>query len=193
MRPILALLLMLSGCANAQPVYDRVHGATLVLKVGRAECGGTAVGQHTLLSAAHCFEGKPKTLQASGELCEVRKIESDGKDHVLVLVGGCAFKQTAKLGPAPKTGDRIFVWGSPLQYTDILRFGRVAGYQDNAMPGMGRAQIHDFNGGPGDSGSAIFNERGEIAAVASIGSRGYVLMGSFPITFTRKQWASVGL
>ena len=191
---ILALLAMLgvSSC-EARPVYDHVHASTLTLKMGNNGCSGTAVGRYTVLSASHCFDKDTRTILANGRACKVWTIANDGNDHALLTVS-CEFKAIARLGKAPKVGDRIFVWGNPRQFTDILRFGYVAGYQDSAMPGLGRAQLHDFNGWNGDSGAAIFDKRGRICAVVSIGSGPpYKLMGSFPLKFTKAQLREAGL
>ena len=186
---VAALATLVTGCADARPMYDHVHGATLRLEVPGGACSGTAISRTWVLTASHCFEAdKPATIKANGKTCEVRTIVHDGRDHALVRLRGCTFSVTAKVGRAPRVGDAIFVWGNPYTFRDMLRFGRVAGYQDDAMPGLGRAMMVDFNGWPGDSGAALFNWRGEICAVVSIGSQPYRLMGVFPFAFTRKQW-----
>ena len=179
---------------QAQPPYERVHPATLTLVIGSNGCSGTAVARRVILTASHCVTPDTKQLTANGELCEVRKQYHDGFDHVLLRVTGCHFMQTAKMGKAPKVGDRIFVWGNPSRFSDILRFGAVAGYADSGYPAMGKAQLHDFNGWNGDSGGAIFSsESGLIVAIVSVGSNPYRLMGSFPIKFTKAQWREAGV
>ena len=193
----LIALLGMTGC-EAAPQYDHVHASTLTLKIGAAGCSGTAVGRYTVLSASHCFDSNTREIQANGRVCKVWKIVHDGNDHALLTVS-CEFKawayltRAAKAGKEPKVGTDIFVWGNPYMFSDILRFGNVAGHQDKAMPGMGRAQLHNFNGWAGDSGAAIFNMRGNIVAVVSIGSQPYRLMGSFPLNFSRAQYREAGL
>lgn len=175
--------------ATAAPVYERVHAATLRLEVPDGICSGTAVGKRWILSASHCFTGTaPKTILANGETCEVRAIEHDGQDHALVRLGGCEFSVSAEVGKAPGVGDAIFYYGNPGPFRDMLRFGRVAGYQDNAMPGMGRAQFLDIPGTFGDSGAGVFNEAGQLVGVISIGNRAASFMGVFPLAFSAQQW-----
>lgn len=188
----LALIALVgTGCGwpvSAEPVYDRVHGATLRLEVPGGICSGTAVSRDWALSASHCFEGgKPKTIRVNGELCEVHALVNDGNDHALIRLGGCPFKAWAKVGKPAKVGDKVFLWSNPFRFENILVFGTVAGYHPGDLV-KARMTLYDLNGYYGSSGGALFNERGEITAVLSIGTRPYVLMGSYPIAFTRKQW-----
>lgn len=53
--------------------------------------------------------------------------------------------------------------------------------------------LYDISGYFGDSGSGIFNSRGQLVAVVSVlyqqEDQAYMkLMGSFPLAFTEKQW-----
>ena len=193
----LICLVGMTGC-EASPQYDHVHAATLTLRIGDSGCSGTAVGRFTVLSASHCFDKDTREIQANGRACKVWKIVNDGNDHALLTVS-CEFKawatltRAAKAGREPRVGSAIFVWGNPYLFSDVLRFGNVAGHQANAMPGMGRALLHNFNGWAGDSGAAIFNSRGNIVAVVSIGSQPYRLMGSFPLAFSTAQLQAAGL
>jgi hypothetical protein len=191
--PLLLALVALSGCADARPVYEELHAATMRLEVPGGVCSGTAVSRNWILTAGHCLADGAKALRANGEHCEVHAIERDQQDHILVRVGGCHFKVTAKLGKAPKVGQAIWFYGNPGDFSDQLRFGRVAGYRDNAMPGMGRAQMLDVTGTFGDSGSGVFNEAGVLVGVVSIGNRSVGFMGMFPIQFTRAQLDRAGL
>ena len=192
MRQTLAAALMLgaTGCgpASAVPVYDRVQAATLTLVIGDSGCSGTAVARNVILTASHCFpEAQPKTLLANGELCEIRRIIKDTTDHALVTVGGCKFKVTAKVGKPAKVGDRVFTWSSPYVFRGLLIFGTVAGMAPGELI-KAPTTLYDLNLWQGSSGGGIFNERGELVAVVSIGTRPYRLMGSFPMGFTARQW-----
>jgi hypothetical protein len=188
----LALIALVgTGCGwpvSAEPAYERVHAATLRLEVLGGSCSGTAISRTWILGASHCFSPETKTIRANGELCEVHQIINDGNDHALVRLGGCTFKATAKLGKVAKVGAEVFMWGSPQEFRDLLRFGRIAGHHAKAMPGMGTAQIVDITGGPGDSGAGVFNMDGTLSGVISIGNRMGV-MGTFPLRFTDKQWS----
>lgn len=57
--------------------------------------------------------------------------------------------------------------------------------------------LYDLNIYFGDSGSGVFNSRGQLVAVVSVlyqqEDGGYMkLMGSFPLAFTDKQWQEAG-
>jgi hypothetical protein len=198
MRYLTLALIALVGTGCGWPVeaaepWARVHATALRLEVTGGTCSGTAVSRDWALSAAHCFEGgKPKTIRANGELCEVRALVLDGNDHALVQLGGCPFKAWAKLGNPAKQGDRVFIWTNPHVFRDLLIFGTVAGTHPGELI-KARTTLYNLNGYYGSSGGAIFNERGEIAGVISIGTQPYRLMGSFPIVFTRAQLRAAGL
>ncbi|OGT56298.1 MAG: hypothetical protein A3E01_07030 [Gammaproteobacteria bacterium RIFCSPHIGHO2_12_FULL_63_22] len=141
----LIALLGMMGC-EAAPQYEHVHASTLTLKIGNSGCSGTAVGRYTILTATHCIAGhvgKPDrfaTLTANGRLCEIWKAVDDGNDHALLTVS-CEFKAVAELGKGakagrtPALGTKVFMFGSPLDFTDLLRFGRVAGNRHIALMG----------------------------------------------------------
>ena len=202
MRRTLALLLMLASSACSWPargeVWDEVHGATLRLEVPGGICSGTAVGRYTILTASHCFYGKdgkptkPRTITANGELCEVWKLTTDKNDHALLVVGGCEFAITAKLGNTAKVGDRVFAWSNPSEFRDILLFGEVAGYADSDLIDA-KATLYNLNAYFGSSGGGIFNAQGKLVGVISIATHPYKLMGSFPLAFTKAQMREAGL
>ena len=182
----------LASCAAGypqQPVWDRVHNTTLSLTIGFGSCSGTAVGKQTILSASHCFPDGTKLVIASGEACEIAALIHDGQDHVLVRVTGCTFDHVAKIGKPAKVGDEVFIWGNPWSFQDLLRVGRVSGYQDTEWKGMGKlhVQLSDLHITNGDSGSALFNTRGEITSVLSIGTLPFAMAGTFPMKFSREQ------
>jgi len=57
--------------------------------------------------------------------------------------------------------------------------------------------LYDLNGYYGDSGSGIFNARGQLVGVMSVLAQltdgGYFkLVGSFPLAFTEDQWREAG-
>lgn len=75
----------------------------------------------------------------------------------------------------------------------MYRRGYVSGHV-NVGPSV--VTLYDVNGYPGDSGSGIFNSRGQLVAVVSVlyqqEDNAYMkLMGSFGLAFTDDQWRQV--
>jgi hypothetical protein len=198
----------ISGCAEAHPPhnriaqpYARVHAATHTLTIGKYTCSATGVGHHTLLSASHCFESEPKSMLVDGEACDVQAVLHDGNDHALVTVS-CYQRRIVHMGSPVMTGESVFVFGNPEGVTDQLRVGRASGYWTLPKEFWSDAPVYrlqfqafDFNGGPGDSGAAIFNDYGQIVGVVSIGTwfitAPVQFIGAYPLAFSDEQWASV--
>jgi S1-C subfamily serine protease len=108
---------------------------------------------------------------------------------VLVRVN-LSFPSWVSRGDVPARGDQVFVLGNPGRLRDIYRNGYVSGYCK--LDGMD-VTLYDLNGYFGDSGSGIFNDRGELVGVVSVLEHqtdgAYMkLMGSFALSFTPDQW-----
>ena len=113
--------------------YNSVHATTLVLGINDdGICSGTAIGQHTLLSAAHCF-ADIKTLTVNGHLVKILALVSDNHDHELVRIDRL-FTHIATFGPAPDPGDLVFMYGAPAGIQDQLQVGRVSGPSGQVHP-----------------------------------------------------------
>jgi hypothetical protein len=186
-------------------VYERIHAATFQLSIGHYGCSGTAVGPHSLLSAGHCFDGTPSRILINGGYCDISNLQLDGHDHaILTTAAPCRFSHWVAIGAAPKQGDQVFLYGNPLDFSDQLRFGRMSGWgyvpdeYKNEEPGFdGQFELFDVDSAPGDSGSGIFNDKGELVAVLSIGtivfSYPLQLVGALPLSFTKAQLHAAGL
>lgn len=157
----LVLLSVTAGCAthSRKDVLATTHATTVRLEmdgiVGSGSCSGTAIGEHLLLSATHCFQNL-MALRVNGQPVTVIKRIDDGKDHT-ILVLDMTFKVWSELGKEPKQADRVFIWGNPLDFVDFYREGRIAGYVSGPE---GTATIVDMTVMFGDSGSGIFNDDG---------------------------------
>jgi V8-like Glu-specific endopeptidase len=170
---------------------------------GGGICSGTAVGPHLILTATHCFgEGPlvptPETsalAQVNGKPVSTFKRIDDGQDHSLVVVD-ITFDSFAAIASAPRQGDRVFLYGNPAGMHDMYREGYVTGFDHESSRVW---TLYDVNGYMGDSGSGIFNERGDVVAVTSvliyISEMGlpFKLMATLPLQFTANQYADVGL
>jgi len=181
-----SLLLLLAGCsipqAPAATSKDTVHRLE---RVEGGVCGATAVGVRTLLSAAHCVHKDDKVVLVNGTAVGIMRMEFDGADHVLIVVTA-TFPHVATLTYAPKQGDKVRWYGNPIGIPDVYGEGLIVGQFE------GRILI-DGNVWLGVSGSALFNERGQIVGVVSsvLGSEIYKLGAAFPLRFTAKQWEVV--
>lgn len=178
----------LHGCAYAStPAHDKVHAATLFLEMERGTCSGTAVAAHSVLTAAHCL-ARDKLVKIDGEPVKVLSVRDDGDDHVLVVVD-LTFNHIARVASQPpRVGDVVFIWGNPMGFEDLLRYGRVSGYKEHVT-------LLELHGWFGDSGAGVFNEQGQLVGVVSslAGSPEFHQVGMFPMAFTDLQRRESGL
>ena len=167
MRAMLAVLVALflsacCGCASA-PTCDALHDTTLRLEFGHGICSGTAIGPHTILTAQHCLKNDTLKL-VNNKPVKVTGIGRDKHDALTLRLSGITFKTWARMGHMPHQGDRIRWWGNPrignMIARDVYREGHVAALEDGLI-------IYDASICFGDSGSGIFNDRGEVVGVIS--------------------------
>ena len=142
------------------------------------------------------------SLTINDEPTQVKGIVLDGDDHALVTVS-TTFAHLAQFGVLPVVGDSVHVFGNPGSFRDILRDGIVSGhYTLTSRHIAGKtlafshavATIYDLNGFFGDSGSALFNDDGQIVGVISFAieqntGQGdtWHAMASLPLAFTAAQ------
>jgi S1-C subfamily serine protease len=132
-------------------------------------------------------------MLVNGEKAAYIVAADDGRDHVLVKV--TARQMTiAHIGNKPRKGDQVLILGNPLGWSNLMRFGRVAGYSDlDCLPpieGKCDTMMVDINTAGGDSGSGYFNKRGEVVGVHS-GTYSFgpwKLAFAYPLQFTVEQW-----
>lgn len=160
-RWALLLLLSLTGCGGCAsiPTADELQATTLILRMERGLCSGTAIGPDLILTAKHCKAGGT-LLRVGDDQVTVSKMFDGKDDRLLIELTKPTFKRWAKLGAAPKQGDRIRFWGNPKGARSWYRVGYVV----STGPGM---TVVDAYACPGDSGSAFFNDAGEVVAVLS--------------------------
>lgn len=193
-KVIIAVLLALGvawgATAHSPKVSQKAisERTTFTLEFEDSHCSGTAISANVILSAAHCFPtDEAISFKVDGRDAKVIKIARDGKDHILVKVNiGLHYKAKLSKGQLEK-GDRVYYFGNP-GTPDIFRSGEYSGTHEGAL-------VFDINSWQGDSGSAVFNEQGEIVAVVNAMMRIdiFKLTICYPLEFTKEQYESMGV
>lgn len=195
---ILAMGLMISSVCLSQPDYQSSNQSALYLSLngGIESCSGTAIGPHAILTAEHCLTD---TKEMSINNVEIKPIRTDldGDDHAIILTNSLTFKKWVHFRKnRPGVGDQVFIFGNPGRLKDLLRIGIISGYVTylgDITPKDADTTLYDFNGFYGDSGSAIFNTKGEIVGVVSFlfhqeaeHGEQFHMMASLPLLFDPK-------
>lgn len=194
------MLAALPAACEAQPPYNA--DTTFLMETGLGHCSATAVGPHVIVTASHCV-GDVRAVELNGELAAVVSLIHDGSDHVLIRVEH-TFAHWASLGRPVKVGEAIYIRGNPDFLRDLLRFGTVAGkgylpaQATDGDPILAREFVwFDVASTHGDSGAGIFNLRGQIVGVVSIGTDPvtdpFHIMGALPFSFSAEQWKAARL
>ena len=207
-----ALLFVLSFVPLAQTqapvthhaVIARAHKTTHKIITGARVgpdlmCSATAIARHALLTASHC-ESPSDKIEIDGDDAAIIGIIRDDNDHSIILTDRL-FTDAAEVKEAlPEVGDDVFIIGNPATMNDVLRKGYVAKVQQPqglaALFGAPTLIVYDMNAFEGDSGSGIFNEKGEVTGVVSVGHIDkdkqdpaflIKLMAGLPLQFTTDQ------
>jgi len=172
-------------------------------------CTAYAVGPHTLLTAEHCNDQYATSvyIDADRDAVHAGKAMSytvarsfDKQDHMLLDVSGIVFPVYIPLAAAqertPIQGEHFYFWGCPQGLRDQYREGYVLGSMPFSSADALEAEV-DAHGprlylfsGPvigGDSGSSVFNEKGERIGVVTFGIDNGQIIGIFPLEFTQAQ------
>lgn len=205
--------LLLCGVANAttpdvirvahQTTHHTVYGTIVT---GAISCSATAIAPHALLTATHCEVPADKLFVDEDEVDILGRIR-DEYDHTILLVD-FTFKHYAPIAETrAQVADEVFMFGNPGGFENLFRKGQLIGFRD----GMGRdgsatwasgdknhdcELVFDLNGYFGDSGSGIFNDKGEIITVVTWSlskhneesQQTFVLMSGYAFDFTPEQW-----
>lgn len=182
---LVSLCLLLSGCAQAH-----MSDVALRLEFERGLCSGTAVGRDLVLTAAHCFADN-RLLRINDREAYALKIVRSGRDHALVRVT-IQFQQWATVGVNPRAGEAIRWIGNPAGLRSVYRFGYVVHVGSREI----LIQAPVFGG---DSGSGIFNERGQLVGVVTgyriwIDARNgmqFVMTMAIPMQLAPDDWRAV--
>jgi hypothetical protein len=157
-------------------------------------CTGTAVGQHAILLATHCLEDTPDaiTIDLATETHEIVATAGDGCDHTILLIDGTPlyFIENVKTAEAV-IGETVTIYGvGGEKYPPVPKYGKVTDCEDpsdmDAQAGQFCASIHAI---PGDSGSAVFNAKGEILGLITYSDEDTYPTSTrdYALGFTQKQ------
>ncbi len=129
--------------------------------------GQVLTNLHVVEGAHHAevrtFEGKGKTYQVSG----LTSVDEDGDLALLnidmPLERASVVETTAA---APEEGERVFVIGNPLRLEGSVADGIVSAVRE--VPGLGRIVQITAPISHGNSGSPVFNMKGQVVGVVTI-------------------------
>lgn len=141
-------------------------------KKSLASCTGTAVEDDSILTAEHCDEDHNAAYVRYDAAKELHKIfggVSDGRDHIIIITGGTKFTNIdpAKFEKVHVIGETVTMYGNEgMTYPAKPRYGKTVDCQDPSdLDQNDEVECFSFTVNPGDSGSAVFNTKGEIVGV----------------------------
>ena len=142
-------------------------------------CSATAIGPHAILTAEHCVkrgETTAVTLDLATEKHEILGAAFDGRDHVILVLGGSPFTAYEKpvLATAFITGETVTIFGDGgREYPPRPLYGKVTNCEDPSDIDSAAAEVcFSLPVIPGDSGSAVYNVHGEIVGCDHLPHRG---------------------
>lgn len=159
-RALLLVLLLIATPADAlrrTEANARPHSVLVAFTDG-GHCTGTKIARDTVLIAAHCLAPQLAAVILDGTPAPVVGIVRGPGDQARIRVAADLGRHAA-LGDSPRQGDEVFIFGNPGDHRDQLRRGYISGTRED---GLILAQLPVWKG---DSGAAVFNERGQVVAV----------------------------
>lgn len=160
-------------------------------KTSGDSCSATAVGKHTLLTAAHCIIGTSKlTIDDPDNQVNITGVVYDEEDHALIGVDA-TFEDVLPIDErAPLQNEHVRLFGYPgHSMAQVPRDGHFDRKQVIDLEGT-EADIFILPVYGGDSGSGVISDAGKIITVVSLGDQS-AEMASFELAFTKAQLAAI--
>ncbi len=157
-------------------------------------CTATSVGPHALLTAEHCLKNGDATqlvIDYTLETHSILAVAGDGRDHVLLLIDGSPLRNIEPINAGTaQLNDVLTIYGDGgALYPPIPKYGRAVDCQDpsdiDVDAGILCTTIPVIGG---DSGSAIYNSKGEIVGLTTyaVAEAPYTNI-DFALNFTSKE------
>lgn len=191
-----AILFGMAMTADANPSSAYAYSVPLDMNLdGKSDCTGTVVSDRAILTATHCFEFDGDAT-VGGKI--VKRID-DGSDHTLLVFQEPRFEKWAVVNLRPaQIGETVHIFGNPGFLQGMYRRGYAMGtFPGNAsIPPAAMFSLQSF---PGDSGSGIFDDQGNLIGVLSflLGQQqqqtSWNASGAFSLSFTSEQWSYAGV
>lgn len=200
MKTLLILAFVLLLCSCCDPIRNNMSFPERLVSISHqiwfpdgSDCNSTAIGPHTLLTATHCLSPDDTTVYVDSRTNAVKVLqkEYDKKDHVIAILDD-TFKRWTTISKTPvQLGDKVFIAGAPGDFNQLYRVGVYSGlsWLDRKTLMM-MFQLPIFYG---DSGSSIFNTKGEIITAITcnaslVGEHDYLGFAcAYPLSFTKQQ------
>jgi hypothetical protein len=213
---LITMLFVLPACPVSQPQQDmqRLARHWIIMYDQQndeaAGCTAQAVSDHTLLTAEHCIVPggqlyvdlvpHSKDDFAKNKPTPITNIVLDGQDHALLTTPNMTYQYKIHYSPAtsvaPVLGEHVYWYGNPAGVQNIARDGKIVGTIPAAEIADGKNATLFVVQAPvvgGDSGSAVYDDQGNLIGVITYGILGdggvAPFMGFYPLAFTPAQVA----
>ena len=167
---LIVLALLVFGAASANTSH--VSPIQPLVKGGRNSCTASAISKtdRLWLTARHCVIGGLEGATIGGGGVTLVFIGNDDTEDIALLqsvvipVRSFRLSKTAPNGPfATKLGDEVIIKGFPYGLTKLITTaGRIAARLVFISEDRPISDVLDASGAPGNSGSPVFNKKGEI-------------------------------
>lgn len=192
---VLVCLLFIANAKEAKKLINyNSHLLTVFTDKGPGTCTGTAIEKNALLTASHCYQKYQFPILVGGKKVKITHLFYDKTDHLVIVFDKNIFQTYSKINMKTlEQGQDVSFIGNPGILRNMFRKGYVSSIYNDAT-------IFDINSYHGDSGSAIYDEKGDIRCTVSDGyiqispkSLHMQVVICYPFTFDKKQKNEINL
>lgn len=134
-------------------------------------CSATAIGPHAFLTARHCdqqYDAEGVQFDRTLEQHDILGHISDRRDHTIYITNGTPFTNYSPVVAADAVvGETVTMYGDGSRiYPPLPHFGKVMDCDDPSdLAAAAGEACFSLQIIPGDSGSAVYNTKGEIVGL----------------------------